>query len=371
MQEEEEITEINDVRGNFKGIAFSNFKLTDVRKELLTNLTLAKIEPSCYWSAELICSGHLNELWDLLFFFYSKYIHIGNLKIAIYLEKRMHQFKAIVHNGYQEDELRLRNNARIRHLFAEIVCVLCNAKRTHCFEAVNIKRQDFDITRIGDILKAPHANFAEEFFRKADPKELFVGINEFCFHLSEESKNAIQACFWLEWMLEFEVLCKRNHVSSRMKCDRREEMPVPSKHQMDIIWILWEILAASAQQRSAFVQKTMQALLHLFCLCYVPGVVRKRKFLLYFAVSLICENAAILVEAAKEEIVREDQKPSVAIILKNMDMVYKQIKKNEQSPNTDYLFTNLKNTNLEQTIQKLEAIESFDSTYTPRVEECT
>ena len=48
-------TEINDVRTqpNFKGISFSNFKKTDVKKQLMENMKNNKVEPACYWCAEL------------------------------------------------------------------------------------------------------------------------------------------------------------------------------------------------------------------------------------------------------------------------------------------------------------------------------
>ena len=351
-----EINDVRDIKG-FKNISFSGFKKSDVRKELLKNLKQSKIEQSCYWCAELICAGQYIEVFEIIIHFYSRYVHSGNPKLAVYLDLKFQNFKDILNNGYVGNELTMRNSSKIRKLYCEIICILCESKQKHSFDEIKIKKEDFDMTLMTERFKAPNIKFAEPYFKNNDPKELYIAINELSYNLSDY-KNCVNACYWIEWILEFESICKLK--KEKCACERRSDMQVDAKLQMDIVWLIWDVFLQESNKCNELIQKIIRSLLHIFALKYTTQCFKKRKFILYFVIELLTENVNLTGEIVND-------KDKINGIVSKIDNIYKQIKKNEHSPNTEYLFKNVKSSNLEKTIEKLDKMNNFGESFTPRV----
>ena len=129
----------------------------------------------------------------------------------------------------------------LRKLFAEIISTITLSNKKNSFEAIKINRQEeFDMTQMTERLKAPNVTFIEPIFKKEDPKELFIAVNEFCYNISNERKNMLSACYWIEWMVEFDAICKKR--KEFCYCERRQFVNVEKKYSRDIIWILWDAL---------------------------------------------------------------------------------------------------------------------------------
>ena len=379
---------INDVRVSFRNITFSKFQKSKARLELLRNLYDEKIENACYWSAEFICVGHYLDLWDIILYYVYKYIHNGNPKLTLYLNMRYNNFISILQCGYAKELLSMRNNEKIRKLFCEIICVLCYSNKKNVISDVKLdKNNSFDLSCMSEKFKAPNITYIEAILKEDDPKELLIPINELVYNLI--NKNIINVYYWYEWIIEYENICKKK----KKKCVCENRSYAPSGNMHDIIWIIWDILFYYSDpnilnkkynithtnnnnnndnndnnnlndnnnhndnnnpndNNDKLKHKIIKNLFELFIIKYNTNVKRKRKYIIYFAFALLIENINFNINIISK---REETE---AIVLK-INTIYKEIKKNEESPKTDYLFNNLNKSNLEKTMEKMELLNTL------------
>ena len=344
---------INDMRqpSDFKGITFSKYKKTEVRNALIESILKNKIESACYWVAELVCAGHLTDIWESILYYLGKYIYLGNPKLPIYIESRYTIFRNIINGAIYINEMQLRNDTNIRRLFAEVICVLAQSPRKPCFEAIKINRlEEFDVATMSSKLRADDTTRMNDVFLPKDPKEFFIALNELAFQVTQGGTGMMMACYWIEWIIEFDLICRRR--KEWCSCERRA-VPVSAAYQMDIVWIVWDVLLDVCKRlgKNEFVLRSLKSLLSLFCIKYTTGTCKKRRYLLYYGVALLTETVATNVELIGDRAIIET-------VLSQINNVYSQVKKNEESPHTDYLFENMNGeepNQQERTMRRLQA----------------
>ena len=118
---------IKDKRRMFKKTTFSNYKKGDVTKKLVLSMYYGKLEESFFWTCELLCTNMIIELWNVYMLMMSKYIHVYNPKLPLYLCKKFHDFKAAA--SREGDDYKLRNDPEIRRLFCTITLILCYSQK--------------------------------------------------------------------------------------------------------------------------------------------------------------------------------------------------------------------------------------------------
>lgn len=309
--------EIVDTRKSteFKTKTISNYQRCAVKNALIDNLTKSNIEVSCYWAAELICSGLFIDVWETLILYYTKFIHIGNPKLPIYFEIRFETFKQIYNQMDELDDIDLRNNITIRKLFTELISVFCLSKKKNSYDDIVIKENEFIINNLTEHLKAPSIEFIR-CFKSKDPKELFISLNELCYQLS--IKNTNKSFYWIEWIMYYELNCKKK----KEKCLAVErDYPVGLKYKRDIIWILWDIFFDFVDVNNTLLIKIMNSLLSMYCIAFTTSCKRKRKYILYYVITLICDDVKLDIPIIENKKLIDD-------ILDKYDQVYKDIKKN-------------------------------------------
>jgi hypothetical protein len=154
-------------------------------------------------------------------------------------------------------------------------------------------------------------------------------------------------------MIEFDTICKKR--KAPIFAETRP-VHVEHKYQKDIIWILWDAIENEVDEiKNEFITKIAKALKNLFCIKYTTAACKKRRYLLYYAVAIVTEPVPTGIELVSNKAV-------VQSVMEKIDEVYKQIKKSEENPNMDYLYSNMdKQNNAEKSFKKLEMIENLTS----------
>lgn len=349
-------TDINDIRNSkdFRGKTFSGYKLLDVKNALINKLKKENIDGGLYWCYELLCSGHINELWETIIIFIASNISILNPKIIIYSSVKCKEFDILHKNGYINYELTLRNNMSCRKLLCELIIILAlSLKKPSIEKTTLLAKEDFYLENISLKLKAPSTDYIDAIFKSNDPLELYIPLNElaFCLDKSNNDKNIMHAMYWIEWIIQYEKIAKDKNI--KLIAAYRNITNINELHKKDYIWIVWDIIKQNTINEMQ--KRVINSLYELFIFKYKPSYRQKKKCVIYSAIEFIIDYKNIklneLIINNKEILVNSEL---------YIDNTIKLIKENEISPQMDYLFNNVEvKSEREKTIEKLNKLQDL------------
>lgn len=277
----EEIT-IRDNRKKFNTLTFSNYKKKNIIEELIASIYYQKIEESLKYTAELLASLFIKDLFYIYISFYCKYIHINNIKFIVYLNKKYKEFKTIA--NHVNNDFKLRNNHQIRKLFFTLTIILCNLKKENTINSVLVK---LNLKNMYEHLKAPNINYVNKYYKPNDPKEYYIAFNEFIYHL-EETKNNMYLFYWVDWIIEFEILSHKN--KKNVFCENRNHI-IDIVDNNNIIFLLWDIILSNSKELNHNLNEYIVSLFELFTIKYNRLSNKKYKSTIYVSIMiLITEN---------------------------------------------------------------------------------
>ena len=250
-------TTTSSTKASSSMLTYSGHRKIDAKRELLQHLTLssAGIEAACFWSIQYMATytyadsiqqarGY-EELWTMLIYVYfMKYIHVANPKIASYLHHSYMKYKSLVSEWENStwtartiqmtgvklqstcNEL-LINYVPLRELMAEVIGVLClSPKAVYLAAPIKITKRDYTDDTFSNKLQADNGEYIRElqvFDEQEDPGCLYIPLNELVYHIVV-SQNAMEACYWIEWMLQFSSMTSSTTTNGEIK-DRKKRKP--------------------------------------------------------------------------------------------------------------------------------------------------
>jgi len=350
-----------------KSATFSGYKKTEVKTALIDAIRNSRVENACYWSAEMLCSGLFLECWEILFLILGKYIHCANPLLVQYYRRRYELFRSVMNDPSSLTPVsEMHNHPTIRKLFAEMVSTVALSEKKPTYEEVRVSDEEVeDLVLLSTKLKADRADYITDVLKPEDPRDLHIGLNEFCYHL-KQTHNMISACYWLEWLFVFAALKKKRGEPLFCAC-RTEYADVEKKYYKDMVWLIWETLlyvARSSYSLHTSTGPTLAALFELFRVRYSGTTTcKKRKYLFYFAITLVTEGAVF-----GSELVSEKNKEIIRVATENIDSIYEELlggglqrKKMVADGVARSYSEQEKKKNLQDSLQKLDLLSRMDT----------
>ncbi|CAB4568082.1 MAG: hypothetical protein F2563_00565 [Actinobacteria bacterium] len=329
METKEQNVFLRDVRTPefFRDTTFSLYKKTDVFKATVESMYSGDVDRAMHWTAELHCSGMIDELFEIYLNFYINWINTANPNFPKYFFIRMKEFE-IIKKEYQYTPLEIRNNLTSRRILCELTAIMAYSRKRPGVKRPTLKDRMFDLIEVTSHCRAKDTEAVDHIIKPRDPPELIIPINELANAVSHLVQDCENAARWIQWLIEWEkrVIKKER----KYECDERDVDQVDPKFYRDIVWLIWDVLKyETRRRRNPLLSEQLNYLFEIYCSNF-NGRTKKQKRGLFFVAIMYLTEKVDYSRHVYTDIV------SVRRIIENHQEFYKEIKETNATEETYY-----------------------------------
>lgn len=291
---------------------FCGYKKSDVFNELNKCLIDNRIENCCYWTAEILCSGFIDLLWEKIIIFSSIYININNPLLPQFIFQKHSEYQILKKKCKSKNFIELRNCYETRKQLFEIIITLCLSKKINIPNIPKIYNEDFDIFNIQNKLQAKNNHSIDIIFKPNDPLELKIPMNEFIFNLN--NKNLNYSIFWLCWMIEYDK--KITKKEKKFICHRRSIENIDEKYKDDISWLIWNSIFYCA--RDSVYLEQIKYLYQIYKINFNKSKKNSR-------ISLFIHSILFIIEKIDNSIPLKNREDIIISAINNSDIIFQKL----------------------------------------------
>jgi hypothetical protein len=280
---------------DFQINTFSGYAKKQVIKSLMESIYDSNADHACLWALEMLCSGQVHSLWDVIFECSTKYVNRSSPNSITYLAKLYEKFAEIQSNYSLESITQIRNNHQARNIICDSVASLALCRKSILPKLPKITvEKDFNTQTLRDNLRAPSANFASHIMRPQDLLDLNIPINELYYCLTPDIRDFTRALYWISWILKYSKIYQREQ-KLKSVCHTRPNAYIANRHCNLPIWLIWELIEdiASKSPQSTILNPYIDALFKIYCLRWSPGTQKSKLDCVICALQFICESKTL------------------------------------------------------------------------------
>ena len=161
-------------------------------------------------------------------------------------------------------------------------------------------------------MQAKNTHILDKIFKRNDPLELRIPINELIFNIKNRNLNT--SIYWLTWVIEYD---KKISKKEKLCCNVRNIENIEDKYKTDVSWLIWNAIFSCCDNNTFYIEQ-IKYLYQIYKINFTKSKKNSR-------ISLLIHSILLIVEKVDNTIPLKNREDIIISACNNINFVYQRL----------------------------------------------